>query len=1322
VTRRVPTGRAAAFSSPEETIGPDDEAARTIAAWRDRLARREAVDFEADIAARPAIAARLGAALATLRRLDPAFAVRAAPSPLVGTAIGPYRIERRLGAGGMGEVYLATLVRDAAGLAAGGRVALKLVHAHLLERKGFVERFEREARLGLSIRHENVVRTLDAALLDVAGTPRHALAMEHVEGETLRAMLDELERLPEGLCRHVGREVARGLEAIHAAGAVHRDLKPENVIVCAPRADEGVAKPEDGGELGGRVARAGHAPVTREHVVKVMDLGVARLAAEAARLSATGVFAGSIHYAAPEQFRRRGDDVDARADLFSLGIVLYELATGAHPFPADDVASVMRKLVEETPRKASVLNPQLSPFFEEVVATLLAKDPRARFASAAELARVLDEGEASAWWQAHAQALRAATRRPLRRVRVPRETALYGRAQELATLRALFDRAKAGDGQVLLVEGEAGIGKSRLVDELVGLLHQSGEDVNFLFGSYPPGGAATASGAFSVAYREHFGDDEAAIRTALPQTPLLVPAFAALLRGDVAPNDVERLTKDSLQTVFVHATRSLAAERPTIVLVDDLHFAPEEGRSLFASLALAAPGHRVLLVGCARPSLDEKWSAQLASHAQTTRLALARLGPKELVHLLRDALSSDRLAEELGVLIAVKSDGNPFFVFELLRGLRDGQFLRQREDGTWETAQIIRDIQVPSSIAELVQQRVADLPAEDKDLLDVAACCGFEFDPLVVGEALGRGRIAVLQALGRLERRRRLVRSAGRRFVFDHHQVQEALYAGISELLREEYHALLGAAVESHSRAAAREPKDIDGALCVEMADHFLKGAQGPRALRYLDAALTHCETNFLNESAVRLAGGALGVKDLVTRGERVELLLRAAARLDSLGRRDAERAALDEATALANEEDDVPLRARTRCAIGRHLWCTSRYDESLIPLREGRDLARAAGDRRSEADATGGLGSALCSLGRAAEGQEQLERSLVLAREGGDVRAEARATQSIGNVDFHLGRFDAAREHYERAVSLAQDVGDRMREGSARCALAGVLMYLGDFDAARVHDERALALSKELGHRLGETMTSGDLGQLCATLGLLADARPRFERCLALSQEIGDRRGEAIATADLGQLFESLGRLGEARRLVERSRALAQEIGDRRQEGFTLQYLADIATEEGDAAAAELHYSEALALRRELGQRDGEADTLRARGSLFSRLGRGGDAIADLLAAVTLARELKRPELELLAACQLARLSDGAVPAAVAALAAHEGRVGQQARMEARFLLWNAMSRTEHLAEAKRLLDHLVEHAPPECREPMLANVRLHREIAAAAREHGIG
>ena len=279
-----------------------------------------------------------------------------------GTELGGYQILSELGSGGMGKVYLAELTEKAAGLDVGQRVALKIIHPHLLETRGFFKRFLREAQVGQQVQHENVVRTYDCDARLHNGVQQNFLVMEFVEGQTLRDLLKELERVPEELCRHIGCEVAKGLSAIHEAGVLHRDIKPENVLI------------------------------TEEHVVKVMDLGVARLQDEAIRLSQAGAFVGSLEYAAPEQFRGGGEDTDGRADLHALGVVLYELSTGQNPFRDEDARKVLRKILDEQPRKPGEVNPQLSPFFEEVVTTLLAKDREDRFANASELADILEAG------------------------------------------------------------------------------------------------------------------------------------------------------------------------------------------------------------------------------------------------------------------------------------------------------------------------------------------------------------------------------------------------------------------------------------------------------------------------------------------------------------------------------------------------------------------------------------------------------------------------------------------------------------------------------------------------------------------------------------------------------------------------------------------------------------------------------------------------------------------------------------------------------------------------------------------------------------------
>ncbi|MHC4549417.1 MAG: serine/threonine-protein kinase [Planctomycetota bacterium] len=1032
----------------------------------------------------------------------------------VGKRVGAYRLVSELGAGGMGTVYLAVVQGPAPGLQVGQKVAVKILHPHLLAKPGVFKRFLREAELGKVVSHPNVVRTFDADAITVGGKSAHHLVMEYVEGQTLRSLLRELGRVPEELCRHIAREAAKALVAIHAVGIIHRDLKPENILI------------------------------TDDYVLKVMDLGIARLVDEEFRLSLAGGFVGSVLYGAPEQFECGTAELDGRADLYTLGLALYELVTGKHPFAAEEGEVVIGRQHHEEARPAGELNPQISPFFEEVLKTLLANDREQRFPSAAELLEVLQLGEQSAWWKARARAIRASTKRPLRRVRVPRETALYGRDEDLARLRTLYEKAQAGEGQVLLLEGEAGIGKTRLVDEFFARLLGRSDEVNLLFGSYPPGGAATAATAFAKAYRNHFGEEnlEETLHDYLTITPGLIPSFAALLKGETTPKGEEALTKDSLQTVFVHATRALAQERPTVVVIDDLHFTPAEGRALFASLALAVPGHRILLVGTSRPGLPQDWVAGVERQVHSTRLTLARLGFKDLAGLLIEAFGSESLAEELAFGIGTKSDGNPLFALEIIRGLREGRFIAQQADGTWAKTRVIERIRIPSSVRELIQARIADLEEEDKDLLDVSACCGHEFDPGLVADAVGMSRVPVLKRLGRIERKHRLIRSAGLTFVFDHHQIQAALYEGLPGMLRQEYHAAIAQALETREQAG-KDPYDLEGGVAAEICRHFLEGARGKKALVYLEPALDYLEKNYLNDSAIRLADRALSLRGLLAGRDRINVLLRKVDRLDLLGRQDEERGALEEALALADGLGDPALRSRARRALGAHLIRISEYAGARGWLEQALDIARAAGDRRAEASSIGNLGVVLVHLGRYEEAREHHERALALHRETGNRRGEARATNNLEFVFGRLGRYAEARWHYERALSLA----------------------------------------REIGYRRGEARATNNLGSAFGRLGWHEEARRHHDLALALAREIGYRRGEGWALHGLGIVEEAVGDPDEATRLYQEARDLRREVGDRHGLANTLVALGRHLTARGREESAAKHLDEALALGREL-------------------------------------------------------------------------------------------------------------------------------------------
>jgi serine/threonine protein kinase len=281
--------------------------------------------------------------------------------------IGRYEIESIIGKGAMGVVFLA---RDPH---LGRPVALKTYElpdgiSDEVVRE-FEERLLREAHAAATLSHPNIVTVHDAGVDQTSGYPY--IVMEFVPGKSLRDLLDGRHRLTPDLAMRFGDALASALEAAHAEGIVHRDIKPANILV----------RETDG-------------------LVKITDFGVARLSES--ELTRTGSLIGSPAYMSPEQIR--GAAVDARSDLFSLALVLYEALTAARPFGGDDLASVAYSVVHETPepisRKAEGLPPGLDAFFEKA----LAKAPDERFQNAAAFRTGLLEAAVTASTAAEAQA------------------------------------------------------------------------------------------------------------------------------------------------------------------------------------------------------------------------------------------------------------------------------------------------------------------------------------------------------------------------------------------------------------------------------------------------------------------------------------------------------------------------------------------------------------------------------------------------------------------------------------------------------------------------------------------------------------------------------------------------------------------------------------------------------------------------------------------------------------------------------------------------------------------------------------------------------
>ena len=259
-----------------------------------------------------------------------------------------YRIERPIGIGGMGMVYLAE------DLELGEKVAIKTLREELLTTdETAIERFRNEIRLARRMAHRNIVRTHDFGKADGI----YFVTMEFVEGTTLRAVLDKRGHLGADAMLAIARQLAEALECAHEAGIIHRDIKPQNLLLDA------------------------------SGTLKVSDFGVARLAQRAATLTQAGMVVGTPTYMAPEQLLEEG--ADSRSDLYSVGVVLYECLTGRPPYQAKSPISLIAKILHEVADPPDIVAPEVPHAVSSIVMQLLTKSPEERIQTAAALSQML---------------------------------------------------------------------------------------------------------------------------------------------------------------------------------------------------------------------------------------------------------------------------------------------------------------------------------------------------------------------------------------------------------------------------------------------------------------------------------------------------------------------------------------------------------------------------------------------------------------------------------------------------------------------------------------------------------------------------------------------------------------------------------------------------------------------------------------------------------------------------------------------------------------------------------------------------------------------
>jgi serine/threonine protein kinase/tetratricopeptide (TPR) repeat protein len=1038
-----------------------------------------------------------------------------------------YVLHEELGKGSMGTVYRATdrLTGDHIALKRVLISPMQLAFTPVDDSKSLRLSLTREFQTLASIRHPHIISVLDygfdedqhpfftMTLLDEPRTIQEAAIGEEMEGK-INLLLQLLE----------------ALAYLHRRGILHRDLKPANVLV----------EPNQN--------------------LRVLDFGLATPQHEAGQAS------GTIAYMAPEVLMQ--ERISEATDLFAVGVMAYEMFAGQHPFDMSTVADLMRSILHSEPDFSLIADdtpfsfpqPEVKPIDDDLEATLVGDNLVENFTetidvintdefdgiSAGDLperrplseintnsaitliiSQLLAKNMRFRYQQAHdviqdfSQVIGQTTAIESEAVRESylQAAKFVGREKELQQLQESLQSAVAGKGDVWLVGGESGVGKSRLLDELRIQALVSGATV-------VRGQSVMSGGVPYQLWREplrrlvlsaDISDNAASVLKEV------IPDIGMLLGHNVpdAPVLQGKAKQQRLILTMVDVFRK--QEQPVLLLLEDLHWSGLSLEPLRQLIPLVGD-LSVLVVASYRD--DER--PDLPNVLPTTnRMKLARLAKNEIAELSVSMLGDSGKQAEVLNFLQRETEGNVFFMVETVRALAE-------EAGR---LQHVGDMQLPQyvfagGVQQIIRRRLDRVPEEYRPLLKVAAIAGrtIEIDIITTVDP----EIEIDFWLGTCANVAVLDLQDGR-WQFVHDKLREALVNGLEPDEKQNLHRQVAIAIE--------QVHPNDKAQARTLMEHWHQASNVEKEIFYGQQAGEYALTIGNSQGAIQLFERVLKVTsetDVVTRSH---LLVR-------LGK------------AYANLSD--------------YQVATQHFNDSLRLAREGQHQGIVI-------EALNELSFVSKQQGANEQAQQLANEALALSRQANNQSGIALALKNLGIVLRGQGEYDEAKKHYEESLAISEGLNDQQGMAVCLNNLGLIAYFQGDYDGARRNLAEAFEIHKTLGARFEMAAGLDNMGVIAASSGDLDGAKQSFAESLKVRRDIGNRSGIASALNNMGVVAKDQQDFDNAHRYFEESLEIYRAIGDRPGVTNTLINLGIVATAQGRRVDAYRFFRDALAEALEL-------------------------------------------------------------------------------------------------------------------------------------------
>jgi tetratricopeptide (TPR) repeat protein len=792
---------------------------------------------------------------------------------------------------------------------------------------------------------------------------------------------------------------------------------------------------------------------------------------------------------------------------------------------------------------------------------------------------------------------------------------MIGRRAELALIKEKLELALSGQGQVVVVTAEAGMGKSRLLAEAVLLARRSFTGYS---GACQASGANTSYQVWKPIWQDFFDIDpnaplkqqmqllEMNLECLAPERKQALPLLAQCLDLPLPDNDFTRTLeplyyKSALEALLIDCLKAAAQQvgenkAGLLLVLEDLHWLDPLSLDLLEKVIRSVADLPVLVLMAYRP-LDSRTGDLLSRFSDLerlphfTKIILDEMDKAEAAEMVRLKLAQLSATGEVDApptllkRVAAQAQGNPFYLEELLNWMHD-QHIDLNDPAVLQT------LELPASLHNLVLSRMDQLSPHQQLILKVASVLGrvFKFAHLHgYYPALGEpGPLkAELDLLARLDLTPLESPEPELSYLFKHIITREVAYETLPHTTRAALHEQYARFLETLAGPEA------EGSLLDALAYHYDLSNNLDKKRRYLQQAGKSAAALYANAAASDYFARALALCPPEDHETRWTLLAAREQALDLLGDRPAQRQTLGEMKFLAARRQDAGRQAAAALRQAALDYATGDYPPAIRAVPPAIELARLARNPALEAEGYFRWGVALWRQGDYLEARHKLGQALEQARAARDGGVEAASLRNLGNVCLSQGDYAGARQDFEQALLIYRSIGNRQGEGLTLNNLSVVCSDLGDYPGAHQYCEQALRIFSETGDRRFEGVVLGNLGAAFYFQGDYDGARGYCEQNLRIARETGDLLSECFMLYNLGLIHANQGDYAASRRRCEQAAQIARQVGAGRELGYALTGLGDALAGLEQPVQAAAAYHEALDLRRGVGHEPLTMETL---------------------------------------------------------------------------------------------------------------------------------